>query len=218
MFKRMSLMAKIALAAITTMLVGLWPGIAHASVVADWEMTDVGSPPPTMTDSSGNNNNGTVTGGVIGDGSTFTFDGTGVAVVPDTTALNPFGANVTITAVISFTQIPAIDYDIVRKKPTGKSLQYKMEINRAGRAKCFFTGDTGNSAITARPVLNDGKFHTITCTKTSSTIGVTVDGKAKTKSVTIGSISNAQAISIGAKAGGGDDFVGSIDSVKLDYS
>jgi hypothetical protein len=216
---RTSLARIVALGAITTTAIALWPGLAHAAVVADWEMTDVGAPPPTMTDSSGLGNNGTVTGGVVGDGSVFTFDGTGVAVVPDTPELNPASRNVAITAVISFTRIPAVDYDIVRKKPAGvKGMQYRMEIMHTGKAKCFFTGDTGNSAITARPVLNDGTYHTITCTKTSSTIGVTVDGKVKTKSVTIGSITNSQSISIGAKATGGDEFVGSIDSVTIDYS
>jgi hypothetical protein len=173
-----------------------------------------------MTDSSGLGNDGTVSDGVVGNGNVFTFDGTGVAVVPDTPDLNPDGKDVTITAVISFTRIPpSHDYDIVRKKPAGvKGMQYRMEIMGTGKAKCFFTGDNGNAAITARPVLNDGEFHTISCTKTSTTIGVTVDGKAKTKNVTIGSISNGQSVSIGAKAGGGDDFVGSIDWVQLDYS
>jgi Concanavalin A-like lectin/glucanases superfamily len=216
---RTSLARILVLGAITTTIVALWPGLAQASVVADWEMTDVGAPPPTMTDSSNLGNNGTVSGGVVGDGKVFTFDGTGVAVVPDTSELNPASRNVAVTAVISFTKIPARDYDIVRKKPSGvKGMQYRMEIMSTGKAKCFFTGDTGNSAVTARPVLNDGKYHTITCTKTSSTIGVTVDGRVKTKSVTIGSITNSQSISIGAKAEGGDDFVGSIDAVTIDYT
>jgi hypothetical protein len=213
------LVRKVTLATVTTAFIALWPGVAHAALVGDWQMTDIGAPPVTMTDTSGLNNNGTPSGGIIGDGNVFMFDGSGVAVVPDNGALNPGAANITITAVISFLQIPAHDYDIVRKKPAGvKDMQYRMEINKAGKAKCFFTGSTGNAAITAKRVLNDGLLHSITCTKTSTTIGVSVDGTVKTKAVAIGSISNATPLSVGAKATGGDDFVGSMDSVQIDYT
>jgi Concanavalin A-like lectin/glucanases superfamily len=219
MFRKTSLVRKFTLAAITTTLVAVWPGVAHAALVGDWQMTDVGAPPPTMTDSSGNHNDGSPSGGVVGDGDVFTFDGTGVAIVPDGGALDPGTADITITAVISYKALPGHDYDIVRKKPAGvKGMQYRMEIMYTGKAKCFFTGDTGNSAITSSPVPSDGKSHTIVCTKTASTIGVAVDGVARTKIVTIGSISNHYAISIGAKASGGDYFVGSIDAVRIDYT
>lgn len=211
-----------AVAAIVTAVIVAFPGIAHAALDADWEMNEVGSPPATMVDSSGGGHDGQPMGGIVGDGSTYTFDGTGVVVVsdPDGTTLSPGTQDFTITARLSFTNLPpSHDYDIVRKKPAGvKGMQYRMEIMATGKAKCFFTGDTGNAAITARPVLNDGQFHTIVCTKTSSTIGVTVDGKAKTKNVVIGSIVNATDISIGAKLPSGDDFVGSMDYVTLNYT
>ena len=175
-----------------------------------------------MVDSSGGGHDGQPMGGIVGDGSTYTFDGTGVVDVadPDGTTLSPGSQDITITASIAFlTRPPAHDYDIVRKKPAGvKGMQYRMEIMATGKAKCFFTGDSGNAAITAKPVLNDGQFHTISCTKTSSTIGITVDAKAKTKNVVIGSIVNATDISIGAKLPSGDDFVGSMDYVTLNYS
>jgi hypothetical protein len=97
-------------------------------------------------------------------------------------------------------------------------MQYRMEIMRTGKAKCFFTGSTGNAAITARRVLNDGLPHTIACTKTSTTIGISVDGTVKTKAVSIGSIANTYPVSVGAKATGGDDFVGPMDSVQINYT
>lgn len=164
-------------------------------------------------------NNGTPSGGIVGNGNVFTFDGSGVVIVPDKGELDPGAANITITAVISFTVIPARDYDIVRKKPAGvKGMQYRMEIMRTGKAKCFFTGSTGNAAITARRVLNDGLPHTIARTKTSTTIGISVDGTVKTKAVSIGSIANTYPVSVGAKATGGDDFVGPMDSVQINYT
>jgi Concanavalin A-like lectin/glucanases superfamily len=213
------LVRKVTLATITTAAIALLPGVAHAALEGDWQMTDKGAPPATMTDTSGFGNNGSPSGGIVGNGNVFTFDGSGVVVVPANAELDPGDANVTITAVISFTQIPARDYDIVRKKPAGvKGMQYRMEINKYGKAKCFFTGSTGNAAITAKRVLNDGQQHTIACTKTSSTIGVSVDGTVKTKAVTIGSISNGFPISVGGKADGGDNFVGSMDSVQVNYT
>lgn len=209
-----------AFAAIVTAFIVAFPGIAHAALVADWEMNEMGSPPLTMVD-SGDGHDGQPMGGVVGDGSTYTFDGTGVVKVsdPDGTTLSPGSQDITITASLSFSNRPGHDYDIVRKKPAGvKGMQYRMEIMSTGKAKCFFTGDSGNAAITSKQVLSDGQFHTITCTKTSSTIGVTVDAKAKTKNVVIGSIVNGTDISIGAKLPSGDDFVGSMDYVTLNYT
>jgi len=216
--------ARIRLAAsagIVMLFVVAFPGTAYAALVADWEMDDVGSPPSTMVDSSGGGHDGQPSGGVVGDGSTYTFDGTGVVEIadPDGTTLNPDGQDIAITASISFSQRPSKDYDILRKKPAGvKGMQYRMEIMSTGKAKCFFTGDQGNAAITAKQVLSDGQFHTITCTKTSSTIGVTVDAKVKTKNVVIGSIVNSTDISIGAKLPSGDNFVGSMDYVTINYT
>lgn len=213
------LVRTVTVAAVATAFVALLPGVAHAALVGDWQMTDVGAPPPTMTDTSGLGNDGSPSGGILGDGNLFTFDGSGVVVVPDNGSVNPDGEDITITAVISFVQIPAHDYDIVRKKPVGlKGLQYRLEINKAGKASCFFTGSTDHAAITSKRALNDGQLHSIACTKTSTTIGVSVDGTSKTKTVTIGSISNTSAISIGAKENGGDAFVGSMDWVQLDYT
>ena len=40
-----------ALAAIVTAFIVAFPGIAHAALVADWEMNELGSPPLTMVDS-----------------------------------------------------------------------------------------------------------------------------------------------------------------------
>ena len=219
---RTALARCVSVVGVVTALIVALPGIAHAALDADWEMNETGSPPATMVDSSGGGHDGQPMGGIVGDGSTYTFDGTGVVVVsdPDGTTLSPGSQDITITASVAFTQLPPHhDYDIVRKKPAGvKGMQYRMEIMATGKAKCFFTGDSGNAAITAKPVLNDGQFHTISCTKTSSTIGITVDGKAKTKSVLIGSIVNATNISIGAKLEGGDDFVGRMRYVKLNYA
>jgi hypothetical protein len=195
-----------------------FPGSAYASLDADWEMHETGSPPSTMVDSGGGHD-GHPKGGVVGNGSIYTFDGTGVVEVADDGTLSPGSQDIAITARISFTKLPRHDYDIVRKKPAGTTgPQYRMEIMSTGKAKCFFTGDKGNSSITANPVLNNGQFHTITCKKTSSTIGVTVDGKAKTRSVVVGSIVNRTDISIGAKLPSGDDFVGSMDYVTINYT
>jgi len=199
----------------------VFSGTAHASLDADWEMNETGSPPATMVDSSGGGHDGQPMGGVVGNGTSYTFDGTGVVEVADAdgTTLSPGSQDIRITASVAFTKLPPEhDYDIVRKKPAGVAgPQYRMEIIFTGKAKCFFTGDTGNAAI-GLPVPNDGRFHTITCRKTSSTIGVTVDGETKTKNIVIGSIVNATDISIGAKLPSGDNFVGSIDYVTLSYT
>jgi len=90
------LVRTVTVATVATAFVALLPGVAHAALVGDWQMTDVGAPPPTMTDTSGLGNDGSPSGGILGDGNVFTFDGSGVVVVPDNGSVNPDGADITI--------------------------------------------------------------------------------------------------------------------------
>ena len=68
-----------------------------------------------------------------------------------------------------------------------------------------------NTTLHKGPSLNDGAWHTIVCTKTSSQVSLTVDGKVVgTRAITIGAITHKSRtpFSIGYKptSGGGADF------------
>jgi hypothetical protein len=89
-----------------------------------------------------------------------------------------------------------------------------MEYQPSGQASCGFNGSSSYSELTAGPPINDGKWHTVQCVKTSSAIKVVVDGQAFSQSATIGSIGNTDPVVIGAHPGS-EFFNGSLDEASI---
>jgi hypothetical protein len=196
-----------------------------ATVAALWKMED----PTRLIDSSGQGNNGSATAitGVPGSsGRGYHFNGrTSVASVPDAPSLDPGTATLRITARVRFTEAPSpsvVDYDLVRKGLAGTAGgTWKMEIyppspGGPGTAYCQFQDSTGRSAaVRDTRNLADGRWHTVSCVKTSTKIQVIVDGVARSVSVRLGSIANSKPVTIGAKPGGGDRYLGDMDEVSI---
>jgi hypothetical protein len=202
------------------------PPPPSGSFGAHWTFTEVGSPPSVLTDVSGNGNDGTPQGGIVGDGTKYTFDGTGRVEVPDDPSLNPGTANFSYTVTFT-TKLPAsgTDFDVLRKGFASTSGgEYKVEVlNVNGVAKAFcLVKDTNKHVARIRgggPTLADGRSHTITCSKTSTGVTIKVDGQSpKTRTVSggLGSVSNGAPLTIGAKAdSGGDWFIGTLSDASL---
>ncbi len=181
---------------------------------AHWKFDESGTP-KTAADSSGNGNTGT-NHNIKGTGEGYEFNGNNSWVVaPDDASLDPGSADFTMTVtVITDTPAGGKDYDLVRKGLSGTNGgEYKLEIiNVNGQARALCLVKDSNkvvASIRGTTSLDDGKAHTLTCTKTST--GVTLNsgsGAVRTKRVTrLGSISNSAALVIGAKTpSGGDDF------------
>jgi hypothetical protein len=179
-----------------------------------WQMED----PTQLLDDSGNND-GTTTNitGVEGvDGNGYQFDGAGsIATVPSSDSLNPGDADFALTVHVRFTEPPSTtvgDYDLIRKGLAAtRGGDYKMEIlprksNTQAKAFCFFKG----------PNLADGDWHEVVCTKTSTEVQLTVDGRTYTNSVRLGSISNDEPVTIGAQTRSADWYEGDMDEVSVD--
>jgi hypothetical protein len=66
----------------------------------------------------------------------------------------------------------------------------------------------------AGPALNDGRWHTVQCVKTSSAITLIVDGQSFSQSATVGTIANTDSLVIGARPGS-DYFQGSLDEASI---
>jgi hypothetical protein len=196
---------------------------AAAAPTALWHMNETSG--TTMTDSSGHGYNGTISNvklGVAGvSGTGYQFNGsTSRVIVPDAPGLDAGSANFIVTVNVAFTSLPADDYDLVRKGlASTNGGDWKMEImpvNGQGIARCYWRGTAGSKTKTAGPNLADGRYHTISCRKTSTTIALIVDGTTYSSTKTIGSIDNSAPISVGAKAGsGGDWYKGRMDEVSL---
>jgi Concanavalin A-like lectin/glucanases superfamily len=194
---------------------------------ADWHMAETSG---QMIDSSGNNNNGTPKD-VRQRGTRYVFNGsTSYVAVPDSDSLDPQESDITLKAGVKVTDAPMDDdsYDIVRKGlVTTPGGDYKMEIMRAadptvGKLHCLFKGDGGTVDKVARHDIVDGKFHTLECIKTSTSVMVRVDGKSgSTKAGSAGSIANASEVLVGAKTvtpRPDDMFRGSMDFVSIDIA
>jgi hypothetical protein len=201
-------------------------GTAEAATTAAlWHMEN----PSVMTDSSGNGNNGTTTGitSVAGvSGKAYHFNGrNSVVTVPDSPSLNPANANLKIIARVRFTVVPSAavgDYDLVRKGLAGTAGgEWKMEIfppagNTSGTAFCLFQ-DVNQKTASIRDTRNlaDGAWHTISCVKTATAVKVIVDGVTRSTPASLGSISNTKPLTVGAKSGGGNQFLGDMDEVSI---
>ena len=196
---------------------------AAPTTVADWRFEDTGT---KLTDSSGNGNTGTlknVTTGVSGaSGKAFSFTKTpSYVTVPSKATLNPDGGNFKVSVKVNFTVKPSSavgDYTVIRKglasNPGGS---WKIEIAQDGRALCNYHKTSSKKVqIVNGPRLNDGKWHTITCAKTASTVTLTVDGSSYKVTKTIDSLANTDSVIIGATTTAGEDqYQGKIDDITI---
>jgi hypothetical protein len=190
-----------------------------------WQLDEPGTP-ATAFDSSGFGNHGT-NQDVIGTGSGYRFNGTSSrVVVADSPSLDPGTANFSFGVTLVMTTPPTPlgeTYDVLRKGIASTvGGEYKLEIKNVkgtARARCV-AKDSAKVvvAIVAPTNLADGATHTVTCSKTSTGVSVQIDALTpRTKTVTaLGSVSNASALGIGAKAEpsvktGFDWYLGLID-------
>jgi hypothetical protein len=212
--------------AVAGMLMASSPTWAALLLKADWQMNETSG--LEMIDSSGNNNYGTPID-VVQTGSLYAFNGsTSYVVVPDNNSLDPLEKDITLRAFVLVTDAPMDDdsYDVVRKglaaTPGG---DYKMEIYgtsdpTVGKLHCLFKGTGGSVRKVARPDIVDGRWHTLECIKTRTSVVARVDGRSYTKAGSAGSISNPSNVLVGAKTAIplDDVFYGAMDFVSIDIA
>jgi hypothetical protein len=185
-------------------------------VVAQWHMDETSG--TVMRDSVGAHH-GTLNSVAVGvpgfTGTAYGFSH-GFVSVPNAAALNPGSTNITITIHLKATAVPATpDWDLIRKGLfTSVGGEYKVEYQPTGQASCGFVGSTGSSEIIDGPALNDGAWHSVACTKTATSIQLTVDGQSFSKAGAVGSISNTADMAIGARPGS-EFFQGSLDEASV---
>jgi hypothetical protein len=222
-------MRRVALAAafVVLVVVGASPAAADPVPVALWHLDETSG---TSAFDAVGGNTGTihnVTLGVPGfAGTAYRFDGkTTYVQVPSSDALNPGVAPIQFTVHIRYTKTPGststTDYDVLRKGTSSDSAQfYKLEIRHDNRAVCRFVGSKTTSSgilIHTGPTLNNGQWHTVTCTKSDTQISLIVDGRTFTKNGVVGSIGNSGPLTLGAKPGSRytDFYNGDLDEVSV---
>jgi hypothetical protein len=198
---------------------------------AAWQLDELSG--TVAVDSSGNGNDGVATDVVMGlpspAGLAYGFNGVSSKVeVPSSGTLNPGSDDFSYSAMVRFTTVPPTSkgtYDLLRKglsATTGG--EYKLEIinwRGSARARCIAKDSSGHVAreTFTSPSLADGQWHTIGCSLTGDTWAVSVDGASETQAVTITSIGNTNALTLGTKKGGrtgGDWFEGEMAFARVD--
>jgi hypothetical protein len=186
-----------------------------STTVGLWHMDETSG--DIAHDSSGLGNYGHLSH-ITFDSGAYAFNGTSSRVlVPDDPSLDPGSKDITISLQVKFTQKPSRavhDYDVVRKGGNGQL--YKVEVSPQGRARCSFHGSAHNAGIEFGPDLSDGRWHTITCRKTATSISGTVGSSSKSQHVAIGNISNGYPLALSGKSSGTQDlYRGLMDEVRI---
>lgn len=199
------------------------PAAAAGDVVGLWHMDE--SSGTKMNDASTHDNDGTLehvaftTDGWSG--RAYSFNGSNsLVVIPNDATLNPGTADIVLSAYINVSTPPSraeFDYDIIRKK--GQGSIYKMEVLYTGTGYCQFKGTQNNGVVKGGPVVTDGEWHHIECRRTSNRVSLLVDGvEVKSKTISVGSISNKTALVLGGKPDRSDDwFRGLMDEVSITF-
>jgi hypothetical protein len=160
-------------------------------------------------------------------GLAYGFNGkSSYASVPSADALNPGSRDIRLTIYIKTTHRPDTpDWDLFRKGYAYKSPgRYKMEYQPTGQASCDFADRAeshGAGRVMGGPDLADGRWHKVSCTKTATSIELTVDSQnVATKEVRFGTIANQDPVVLGTYRGSGSGpaghFFGTLDEAVLE--
>lgn len=202
--------------------------------IAFWDMSEkAGS--TVLVDQSGHGVNGSI-GSVIklgkvdsGTGTTYfkwpfarpngTPADTPRLIRVDNAATNPGTADFTVALRYRTTQNFG---NVIQKGQNGnKGGYWKIEVPM-GHATCLFKGQSGSVLVNSSMNLNDGQWHTVVCSRTSSGATMVIDGTTtRHKAGFAGNISNTVPMTIGGKTNCDqvkvtcDFFTGDIDYIKL---
>jgi hypothetical protein len=210
-------------ASVVALLIATTGPAQAATTVALWNMGDSGS---TMSDATGRGHTGTLHNVTVlqpgqTSGKAFGFSGKpSYVTVPASGDFVPGTANFRIQLSVRFGTRPSaavVDYDLLRMGLSSTAGgDYKVEILQSGKAFCLFRGSSGTGSISAGPVLSDNRWHTLTCSRTASSVVLTVDGATFSKAVKTGSITSSTTVVIGAKdSSGADQYTGLMDRVSI---
>jgi hypothetical protein len=203
---------------VVALLMTAAPAGAAPTLVSLWKMNETSG--SVMRDSAGGHD-GSLHSVQLGQpgfkDTAYGFTGSSYVSVPSAGSLNPGSQNITVTIHLKATSVPASggDWDVIRKgyyETSGG--EFKVEYQHSGQASCGFKGSAGYSELIAGPALNNNRWHTVRCVKTSSRIQLVVDGQTFSKTATIGSFANSEPVVIGSRPGA-EFFRGTLDQASI---
>jgi len=143
-----------------------------------------------------------------------------LVTVPDYAALDPGYRDYAVTVRLRTTNHFG---NVVQKgQATAAGGNFKIQIPN-GIAQCYFRGSAGSVLTSSPRALNDGRWHTVRCGRTSDGVTLAVDGRTVARRFgSTGWIANSWPLSIGGKTScdqvyvGCDYYAGDLDYVAIE--
>jgi hypothetical protein len=163
--------------------------------------------------------------GAVGRAVRFRWNGRpSAATVRSGSFFNPGVAQFAVGVTLKARSVPATggySPNVVQKGLFGDRGQWKMElVPRSGHtvARCRFSGTRGHRSVLdhTATALDNGRWHTVVCWRTTSALGIRVDGKNSSVQGRVGSISSVRPLRVASKTAHADvtdQFQGTIDCV-----
>ena len=206
---------------------------ASITPIASWSMNESRGA-RTMVDGTGHGLNGSIgrevgTGTTVGGSTGYRFDRLEpdrppthpghIVTVPDHRALDPgdrtFVVSVRLRTVYHFGNI------VQKGQATSAGGNFKLQIP-SGRVECLFRGSRGSRAVFAKTRINDGRWHSVECERSSEGVTLRIDGRVESRAYGwVGTIDNSYPLSIGGKIDcdqrsvGCDYYAGDIDRIDI---
>jgi hypothetical protein len=191
------------------------PAAAASTVVLHYSGTEKAGT-TIADDTTGHDNDGTLHN-VRTTGTAYQFNPTTSYIrATATTSINPGRSNYSYAVSINIptSTVFTHEFSLVRRgssKFVGPFYKMEMVFNRTShnmRLVCAFRDSTRAhaSVSTSGNTLNDGQWHTLTCTKTGKTISLTKDGVVHAKPAVLGNLSSTQPLFFGAEQVGPTTF------------
>jgi Concanavalin A-like lectin/glucanases superfamily len=211
-------------------------GTALAAPTRTLALYNLDEPPgaTVLVDDSGNGYDGTVGTSITRDGAEHIFpwhDGAAGGSVDlqhldlvANKALNPGTRDYAVTIRLKFTLAIGNVMNLGQSGGAGGMVKFQLD-DKGGRIACQFVGSLGSATVSSSTVINDGAWHVVTCTRTSTQVQMTLDGAiVSTSKHATGNIAPNLPLSIGGKSQCApptvdcDYYTGQIDYVEIQSS
>jgi hypothetical protein len=122
-----------------------------------------------------------------------------VVVVANSSTLNPGSRDFHVTVRVSLSAAEGVEDNLTQKGQSCPTCRlWKLELYD-GIPRFYVKGSSTARSVTHTTAVNDGLTHTIVADKLGASLRLTVDGVTVSKSVRVGSVSNASAMTVGGK-------------------
>jgi hypothetical protein len=126
--------------------------------------------------------------------------------------MNPGARDFAMSLTFTVTAIPAGAYysgNLMQKGRYGSPGQVKLQVATAhgGSVNCFVKGSSGEVLLPSGVRVDDGRWHTASCWREGSSLGLTVDGRTRTDTFNAGTIASREPVRVGnrSETGGASD-------------